>query len=866
MSISDFKQALREIEGITRVAELADGLLLIDGPETILLVYGDSRRTSYRSENRLAVVEEEFDAADYVLISIEGAVLLLEGTLNSFEISYLPGYLGGVELEGLHAAVEDLIRSTLERNTLQKDHLVEDERHDVTILFERVLAANLTAYYTPQEVARIVANWVTAGERKTVLDAACGSGELLTTAIDAIDDPAYAMGVDQNGLACAITETRVREREITNWQIRSDNFFSLLEEASIDPQQSLDQYSASAEEGRSLPQGGFDCVVAHPPAGRGSQDDDERIAPNSRSHSRIEHEFVNAACQLLADSGRGCFVLPSHAVRNLRQRVLPDGVALKRLVKLPEIAFPIVGVEPVLACVERTAEESEIGILNVTSFDNLDRVCGAVHSTAAAQSLDNVDAASVRADISTTTLRTLLSAPSAAPFFMGDLPTLADVTEGIATGMTTGRNDAFYFDEVERAEAGISDRFFTPVIKSGPNEDPITNEQIDCYLFDLREFVDEHNLDPEDIDEVVTALEPIDAEAAAHVGETIAPAVHGPGGMGGVLPRSIPLANPDLVTGAISSDVTWHRVEVDSDEVLYDTRVVGIACDGRQDPDSLQTLLNTPFYQRLNKTLLPKFDADYVRVQIGPLRTLPVVLGQLREESLDRLDTLSPYESKESRETARTIILEGVDSAHRTAVSETYDAVSPLSTLAGYETQIEQLRTALDQDAETDESDAPLVDEEIIGRLEETFRSAELFTSRERLVAELLAVYSEERYWSFMGGTASQFEGMLQDYVESTGGRVDERETEDGNERLEYQYRDADWKPLRLKILLDDFFSGELLDVMQGVREQRNEIAHGRLLEDPELNADIILLSFFVFTYALLTEYNEYLGAEEAQA
>ncbi|WP_182022734.1 hypothetical protein [Haloquadratum walsbyi] len=157
MSISDFKQALREIEGITRVAELADGLLLIDGPETILLVYGDSRRTSYHSENRLAVVEEEFDAADYLLISIEGAVLLLEGTLNSFEISYLPGYLGGVELEGLHAAVEDLTRGTLERNTLQKDHLVEDERHDVTILFERVLAANLTAYYTPQEVARIVA-------------------------------------------------------------------------------------------------------------------------------------------------------------------------------------------------------------------------------------------------------------------------------------------------------------------------------------------------------------------------------------------------------------------------------------------------------------------------------------------------------------------------------------------------------------------------------------------------------------------------------------------------------------------------------------------------------------------------------------
>lgn len=863
MSTSKFRQDLREIEGVSRVAELADGLLLVDGSVTLLLVYGEFRRTDYHSERQLEVVEEEFDGADYLLASIEGAVLQLEGGLNNFEISYLPAYLGGVELEGLRKVVNNLIQGTLKREPLQMDYLSEDERYNAIELFEEVLAANLTTYYTPQKVAHIAANWVTAGDRTSILDAACGSGELLLATADAIDELSFSMGVDQNGLACAITETRVREQGITNCQVRADDFFSTFDEISIHQQQSLDQYSNSTEEGLLLPEGGFDCIVAHPPEGRSSRENAKRHASNIRLYPRIEHQFVNAACQLLADSGRGCFVLPSHSIRNLRECVLPEGVKLKRLVKLPELAFSIVGIEPVLACVERTPAESQIGILNVSSFDDLDRICGVVHSTTAADTVDGVEAVSVRSDISTTTIRTLLDAPGAAPFFTGDLPTLEDATERIATGMTTGYNRGFYFDEEQRAESGISDRFFTPVIKSVPEEDPITDEQIDCHLFDLRTFVTENNLDASDIEGIQTAIKPIDPEAAAHVEEIIAPVVRERRGQNGVLPRSIPLTNPDLVTGAITSDVKWHRVEVDAEEVLYDTQVVGISCREAPNTESVQTFLNTPLYQRLNEIQLPNLDADYVRVQIRLLQNLPFFIDHLNEEILNRLDALSPYSSQESRRTARTIILEGVDVPYRSAVSKTYDAISPLSTLAGYEAQINQLRAALDHVAEQDEFDVDLVDEEIIARLEETFRSAELFTSRKRLVAELLTVYSEERYWSFLGGTVSQFEGMLQDYVESTGGRVEFRETEEGYTRLEYRYRDDDWKPLRLKILLDDFFSGKLLNVMQSVREQRNEIAHGRLLKEPELNADIILLSFFVFTYALLIEYNEYLGAED---
>ncbi|MFB1064101.1 N-6 DNA methylase [Natrinema sp. H-ect4] len=863
MSPSNFTRELRELQGVTRVAELEDGLLLIDGTKTILLAHGGPRRGKDRSDTRLEVIEEEFDAADHLLASIEGAVLELNGTLADFEISYFPSYLGGVEREDLTTAIDELIQGSLDQEPLPRDYLSATECDNAIALFEQVLTANLTTYYTPQPVASLAANWATAGERNSVIDTSCGSGELLTAAVDAIGDPTHALGIDRNGLACAITETRAREQDISNCQIRSADFFAILDRILPDPHQSLNQSITSNNKSSSIPRDGFDCVFAHPPKGRSTRKDTQYYDSETEQFSRIEHRFVNAACRLLADSGRGCFILPARSIRKLRERVLPDGVTLKRLIKLPESSFPVIGVEPVLVYVERTSDDTGLGILNITSYKNLDQICGAIHSISVADGLDGVDAVSVEPDLSTTTVHTLLEAPGAAPFFTGDFPTLEDVTDTIAGGMITGHNRAFYFSESEKVESEIQDRFFTPVIKSIPEEGAVTEEHIDRYLFDLREFVIDHDLNERDAEEVGSALASVDPAAATYLEEMIAPAMVERVSLDSVFPRPTSLANPDLVTKHAASEITWHRVKVNADEVLYDRTVVGISCRDSSVADALLTLLNTPFYQRLTETQLPNVNADFVQVQIQQLQQLPILLNYLDKETFDQLQSLSPYESQESRETARTIILEGIDASYRSVVSDTYDAVSPLSTLAGYETQIEQLRTALNQVAEDGDIDAPSINEEIIYRLEETFRSAELFTSREQLVAELLTVYSEDRYWSFMGGTVSQFEGMLQDYIESTGGEVESRETDEGNTRLEYQYQ-GDWKPLRLKILLDDFFSGDLLNVMQSVREQRNKIAHGRLLEEPEGNADIILLSFFVFTYALLNEYNEYLGAEKA--
>jgi len=862
MALLNLKESLQEVTEEARISELTDGVLLIDGEYTLLIVHswsstGPADQRGYGSQ--LHEIRNEFSAVDYVLVSIEGTVLAIQGTRSNFDISYLPEYVGGIQLPEFAPIVRSIYHDTLRTEPLPETYLSEIERNDAIELLKSAYSANLTTYYTPKNVAQIAANWVSAGERASLIDITTGSGELLIAGVDEIEEASQVWGVDNNGLACGITQARSGEMGVPANHILCSDFFEIVEDANADPQQTFDQCTPETDISQ-FPEEGFDCVLGHPPIGRmDSQSSADQ--PNQRISEirRLEHQFVRGGCRILNESGRGCFILPSHGLRNLRKNVLPEGVQLQRLVKLPESAFSVIGVEPMMVCVERTEEDDDLGLVNFSRFGGVNEMCGAVHAPSSAERHDFAEGTTVDRQLPSTTIQTLLSAPGAAPLFTQQYPTLEEVTQNIATGMVTGQNRIFYFQESERTESDISDEFFTPVIKELPaDKSEITDRDIGWYLFDLREFVDENGLDEENFEEVSEALSSIDTAAASYVSETLAPAVENQSRRRGVLPRSIPMVNPDLVTGAITSPVKWYSVNVDADEILYNNSVVGIKCEAQYSPNALQILLNTPLYQRLSDNQFPNLDAEYVRVQIRPLERLPIILPRLSDETFDRLSSLSPYDTHESRTTARAAILQGLEESDRSTVSATYEAVSPLSKLEGYSDEVERLRSVLAGDGTIFE----LVDENMIRQLEKTFRTADLFETREQLIEELLLVYSEDRYWSFMGGTASQFEGILQDYVENTGGDVAYRENEEGNSVLKFRYR-GDWKPLRLKLLIDEFFSGDLWEVMQDVRKKRNEIAHGRLLNDPETNAETLLLAFFVFTYAMLHEYNNYLGAEK---
>lgn len=859
MALLDLKESLQEVTGSARVSELVDGVLLIDGDITVLIVH---RLTSKRApgqdgaETQLEKVRSEFNSADYVLVSIEGTVLSIQGRRSAFDISYLPEYVGGIQLPDFASVVSDIYHGTLRTEPLPMSYLSENERQNVVELLRNVYSTNLTVYYTPKKVAELAANWACAGERTTLIDITSGSGEHLIAGADEIEDGSQAWGIDTNGLACAITQSRASDYSVPRDHIICTDFFDLLGDFSLSGQQPIHQ-SPLEESLFNPPASGFDCVLAHPPIGNETH---QQSSGDSSDVRRREHQFVRSACNLLAESGRGCFILPSHGLRELRKNVLPDGIQIKRLAKLPESAFQVIGVEPMLVCVERTSENEGLGIVNFSDLDRVEEQYGVLHSTSTAERFDSVEATTVDPELPTTTIQTLLSAPGAAPFFTEEYPTLQEVTENIATGMVTGNNDVFYFTESERAESAISDRFFTPVIKSLPdNSLTVSEEDIERYLFDLRGFINSHQVESSDFEEIINLLESVDTAAASYVLETLVPAVEHQNKANSVLPRSIPMESPDLVTGAITSPVLWYSVDID-DEILFNNSIIGVRCGDGSSVSSLQTLLNTPLYQRLSENQFPNLDAEYVRVQIRPLRRLPIIHHRIPEETFDQLSSLSLYETHESRRTARTIILEALSDSDRKTVAATYEAVSPLSKLDGYSEEIEQLKAVLNGENTIYEA----IDENMILQLETTFRTAELFESREQLIEELLFVYSDKRYWSFMGGAASQFEGILQDYVKNTGGEVAYREDDNGDLRLHFKYR-GNWKLLRLKILIDEFFSGDLLNVMQEVRKQRNEIAHGRLLENPKVNAETLLLALFVFTYALLHEYNNYLGAEKVK-
>nr|WP_240148874.1 class I SAM-dependent methyltransferase [Halorubellus sp. JP-L1] len=716
------------------------------------------------------------------------------------------------------------------------------------------------AYYTPESVASVAAQWATAGDRESILDIGCGAGDLFSAAVDSIANPTNAWAIDTNGIACALTAARTTPHGVPPDHVRRQDVFELVD-------QSESELRLNSTLTETLPEQDperFDCIFAHPPVGRTHQLTE--AAPNSLPHSRIEENFIAAGCQLLAPGGRGCFIIPARSIRRIREQVIPDDVQITRIVSVPDTEFTTMGTEPTILCVERAPAAESIGVVKISSFDDPDRALGALFNPESAESVESVAAALVAANVETTVLQTLSRSPGAAPFFGGQFPTLEAVTEHIAIGMTTGDNRTFYFDPDERAASAISDQFFTPVIKTLPEERTIIKrDQVSHYLFDLREFIESHDLDPSDRAAVADALASVDSAAAEYVQTEFRDDRQS---TRGVLPRSCSLENPDLVAHEVSRDLTWYRIDPELRPVLFSNNLRGIACSDEIPPERLQTILNSPLYQLLNESRFPRMarDTEAIRIQMEPLRKLPICLLDLSDREAAQLERLHPYNSPEHKESARSVIIDAVAGEHQPAVAATYDAVSPLRTVRGYEAEIEQLHQILTNGLDTEPEAIDLVDDSMIQKLEETYQTVGLFETRTRPITELMDVFGDQRYWSFLGGVAAQFEGVLQDYIEEHVGPVEFRQPpDDDSKRWMYRPTGGDWKPLRLKILFDEVFSGDLQNVMQLVRERRNEIAHGRLLSDEEANAEALLLAFYIFTYAVLHKENARIASAKSE-
>lgn len=846
MSISEIRREVESIEHVDDVTEVADGVLRVEESKMVLLVQGGERTREEDFQGISGEVKREVELVDHVFVTVEGTLLLVEGPVEDPSVSYVSGPSAAAGPQDIVEAIEDLSSGNLRRKSLDTRSPTDGGSDNTVGLLESVLRANLSRYYTPERVAELVARWVTGGgPRESVLNVACGSGRLLKTVVEEIEDPEHALGVDINETATTIARGRMGKSSVEDPDIWTEDFFDVRGRLSVDRQTTLSGTESPP------PDRGFDCVVAHPPVGVPPSSNEDQV-PSSGPFRRLEHGFVNGACKALAESGRGCFLLARSSVQDLEEKVLPESVRLVGLIDLPESLFPVTGPSPVLALVERSSRCDEMVLVKISSLDDTTDVLAAVHHPEVES--DEVSAVRTQTDLSSTTVQTLLREPGAEPFLAGDLPQLEDVTEGVATGTTTGSNELFYFDRSEREESDIHDRFFTPVIDSTPDRGSVGDDDIGLFLFDLRDFVEEKEVDPRDVDSAVSALDGQYPSAAEYVDNRLRGVVR-ESPRGQITPRSVPMTNPDLVTSSITSDVTWHRVDVDAEEVLYHDKLQGISCGSGATERELRVILNNPLYRRLGERHFPVLEGDYVRVQIGPLCQLPVLTGQLSEEGIEELDELDPLDDSNPESAVFQKLVERVDGEYTSAVSAAYDALSPPNTLVGYNSDIDELKPGLSGDT-AEGIDFELVNDDIPTGLNRMFRATELFGPRERLIDELHETYTDDLYRSFVSGVAPQFEGVLKDYIKEAGGEVEKRETDEGNLRYHYRYR-GDWKLLRLKILIDDFFDGDLSDVMQGVREYRNRVAHGRSVEGWEGTADALLFALFVLSHRLLIDYRE---------
>lgn len=150
-------------------------------------------------------------------------------------------------------------------------------------------------------------------------------------------------------------------------------------------------------------------------------------------------------------------------------------------------------------------------------------------------------------------------------------------------------------------------------------------------------------------------------------------------------------------------------------------------------------------------------------------------------------------------------------------------------------------------------------DPETIEDLRNTFQYIGLYEERREYLFELTDVFEDARYWVFSGSIATQFEGIIRNYLTAAGATV---EIGDRTDELHYWFEErTDAKPLRLNNVIDDQFDGGFNALMHPSRRRRNCIAHGEIPAQPEETATLLLVAFYAFNHHLLNKYYTNMGA-----
>ncbi|WP_340100501.1 HsdM family class I SAM-dependent methyltransferase [Salinibaculum salinum] len=820
-------------EEFSELSEVESTEIIDDG---VKIDVGASSLYFYHPGGPQSQLESLPEGIDRIFITVEKGLLEFNGQTNQYYTSS--------EADSFEEVVEIVITRQIEGEDIEIDEALE-----------KLNDSGYLAGFTPQAVTEILAGWAISPSDEAVLDIATGTGSLLKQAAKE-NEEAELVGIEINPVIAKLAQARLKD--ISNAKILNTDFFDWNQLG----QRELDKKGESRK---------FDAVIGNPPVGRM-----HHLIPEKREELLDKYPsigptaaagFVAKAAAHLKEGGRGAFVLPKSALKNDLLQHLTESCSIHRIVELPIGTFNYARA-PELVLLTFVKEESarEERATGIARFNRpeLPKNARGLFEQPLEEIVQNrhnpYNAEIVRAshsDLEGGNVMRILSNP---PIYdivtseqfprLGDLP---GVTVG--TGIQTGDNDFFYFGVEEKDESDIDERFFRPLIKN-PRDDiqSITEDQIDQYVLDLQFYVEEQEKKGVKLTEE-NIIEQLETDGHNGLADYIRDASVNPRKRG---PYFLPqyrgkIDSVDLVIPEFFDTPRCYSVEVE--DAMFDNTMIGVHVEDDQMADALSRLLNTPLYKEFFQTFAGTMNLDWYRMNIGQAKDIPIIEKALIEDMFDRMDPFFPPDYDNDLVNLNQLLIESCESDEERQALRRYLASRDNYAWSWFMTlpEFEEFQELLESDKEgAREFIVDRFDQELLDQARNTFENIGFFEERRELLNDLLMEFEKGHYRGFLAGIILQFEGVLADLVEEAGGEIIE---EDHGTKFKMPGKGRS-QTKNLGKLISHFFDGAFSTFLdETVRQRRNQIAHGDVIENSRELSIHFFISFYALCNAILNEY-----------
>ena len=587
---------------------------------------------------------------------------------------------------------------------------------------------------------------------------------------------------------------------------------------------------------------------------------------------RPQLERVLSALAALHEGGRGVFLL-SRSMLVSYESVFEylQGFRLHAIIDLDPEQFGFEEIDPrfevSVVLVEKRSTNNDDLVRHITLDRFDDRLGALIHSPTA--HLPGIELTDHNLDLTMIDQQAFTefpphvayNVPHLLPIFRsGEFVSLREI-EGVTVhrGAQLSPPEAFYFTPGEVKKSAIDSELFTPIITRdalGEATYSIAESDVEQLVLDLRQPIREIEEENSDLSEK-EILKELRSSGYEHAVDYVT---------SNILdwnPRMgywfCPFLHQDvdrfaLVTRELSADAEWTRVDLDS--VILDRLCIGIACTDPDAKQGISQLIQTQGYQRLIEGLFDSSFGGVIHYKKYLIDEIPIPRRALTKDFRIQTEPIYPPESHRDEVRLTELLQECV---REEPARETFERLlEPNDEYAWAWFLSPDEYQEFTQKWETDPEDAKQfvadrLTEEDVERIERDLKRDSMPAERAQIIMELLEEYRNQKNRLFLYGITPQFEGVLADWAERQGHPISK--TDDGNFVV---YVDGDGGETVSKTLagllnyyLKDGF-GEFLHTH--VRQSRNDLAHGGIVENDRRQATMFLLCLYaLYRRTLLT-------------